>query len=162
MGGARAFPKAAHLERLRLVAKRWGGEDLCELTDGRPSFLWLFGSTMVEAVAEADGTVQVRAFLVIRPNPHPELPREVARVCGRVPIGRLVIDQDGDITLTHTIPPGRGVEQMDREVHQLCCWADRLDDELCRKLGGMRSWDLFQADVLNALAGGERPLVPAN
>jgi hypothetical protein len=47
------------------------------------------------------------------------------------------------------------VEQLDQAIHDVCRHADRLDDILCDRLGGTRSVDRFQHDVLVAL--GERP-----
>lgn len=153
MGGPKALEKATHVDRLRRVAKHWGGEDVCELSEEKPSFLWLFGTTMVEATAEKDGTIQVRAYLVIGPEHRPELAEAVSQLSRQIPVGHLEVDQEGDVTLVHSIPADLGLEQMDREVHDVCRWADRLDDELCKKLGGIRSWDLFQFDVMHALSG---------
>ncbi len=136
------------LASLRRAARRSGGDDLCELD--RRAFLWLYGSTMVEAWVDGDGSVALRAWLVLAPERARAL-GALRQLDARPAVGRLVLDEEGDISLEHRIPGDCTEERMSREVDALCREADRLDDLLCREAGGSRSLDRFQAEVEAAL-----------
>ena len=148
------------IERLRRAARRWAGEDLCELTTDRPSFLWLYGSTMVEAGAEPDGTIVLRAFLVIGPTDRACVHEELEKCSRTLAAGRLEVDAEGDVVLVHSIPADTEPEELERAVREVCLQADRLDDILCSRLGGIRSLELFHYDVMSAIqaAGHQEPL----
>ncbi len=136
------------LASLRRAARRSGGDDLCELD--RRAFLWLYGSTMVEAWVDGDGSVALRAWLVLSPERSRAL-GALRQLAASPVVGRLVLDEEGDLSLEHRIPARCSEERMAREVDALCREADRLDDLLCREVGGSRSLDRFQAEVQAAL-----------
>jgi hypothetical protein len=153
--GAKVEQFCDALDRLRAVARHWAGEDLCELGGERPTFLWLFGTTMIEASVDQDGACVLRAFLVLDPGDRAGLEAVIAPFAGALPVGRLEVDEEGDVALVHRVQSNASVEQLDRAIHDVCRHADRLDDILCDRLGGTRSVDRFHHDVLVAL--GERP-----
>jgi hypothetical protein len=144
---------------LRAAARHWAGDDLCELPAEPPAFLWLFGSTMVEAAAEPDGSVVVRAFLVLGPDDRNGLDDRLERLSATLPFGRLEIDEDGDVALVHRVPAEAGARRLHNEIRDVCCHADVLDDILCDQIGGIRSVDQFQSDVLAALGEGASAVV---
>ncbi|MBP7147410.1 MAG: hypothetical protein KBD01_07680 [Acidobacteria bacterium] len=162
MASGRPADGMAPIERLRRAARRWAGEDLCELSSDRPSFLWLYGSAMVEASAEPDGTIVLRAFLVLGPTHKARVREELEKSSRTLPAGRLELDGEGDVVLVHSIPPDTDPDELERAVQEICLHADRLDDLLCARLGGIRSLDLFRYDVMSAIqaAGGPEPLEP--
>ena len=136
---------------LRAVARRWAGEDLCELGGERPVFLWLYGTTMIEATLDPDGAVALRAFLVLHPAKRSEIEAQLDSFAGSLPVGTLEVDDEGDVALVHRVHPGVRLARLDEAVREMCQCADRLDDILCDRLGGIRSVDRFHHDVLVAL-----------
>ncbi|MFN7966362.1 MAG: hypothetical protein U0V87_11810 [Acidobacteriota bacterium] len=139
------------LLHLRSVAAQCGGDDLCEVQDS-VSFLWLYGSTMVEADIDEDGEIVLHAWLVIGPTRRPQWTHLVTRWEGGLPFGELLIDDDGDVILAHRIPISTPNSVMASQVREFCREADRLDDLICQQLGGIRSIDQFHRDVIAAIA----------
>lgn len=137
--------------RLRSAAQRCAGDDLCEIGSDTPAFLWMYGSTLLEASAQPDGSVLVRAFLVLGPCDDGHLEERVAAHSSGLQVGRLVVDEDGDVLYVHRIPAGTPRESVEAIIREVCRQADRLDDILCAALGGIRSLERFRHDVLHAL-----------
>lgn len=151
--GPKSVEEHAALVRLRPLARKWGGDDLCEISGERTAFLWLFGTTMIEAFVDRDGAVVLRAFLVLEPEDRMGLEARLAPFTATLPQGRLEVDADGDIELVHRVPSGATAERLDQAIGDVCHHADRLDDILRERLGGLRAVDKFQFDVLQALGG---------
>lgn len=149
-------------QRLKKVAFRVAGEDPCELPWDNRTFLWLYGSTMVEASSTQEGDVLLKAFLVIGPRPDEELEAELLWLSAGLEIGRLVLDEDKDVILTHRVNASRNDAQLDRELRAFCCLADGLDDLLCERFGGCRSLEHFEQAVQLAMGteGGPAAAVP--
>lgn len=141
---------SGRLQELRAAAERFGGEDLCEVADGR-SFLWLFGSTLIEATLEEDGTILLQAYLVIGPSRGEVWTQRLARWEQRLEFGELAIDQDGDVVLIHRLPRLLANGSLPRELGRFCRTADLLDDQLVEQLGGERSIERFLRDVVHAI-----------
>ena len=139
------------LDCLRIATREWAGDDVCEIYSDRPAFLWLHGSTMVEASANRDGSVLLRAFLVLHPRPSGNLEAQLRTLSTTLPVGRLVLDEDGDIALIHRVPPRAGRDRLLAAIRDVSCHADLLDDELCARHGGIRSVDKIQEHVRHAL-----------
>jgi len=139
-------------ERLCRAARHWGGEGVCELAGGPPALLWLYGSTMIEASREPDGSVVLRAFLVLRPS-HPDPARVCETYQPAIPTGRLRVDDEGDIILEHRIAEGTDDATLDGELRRLCEAADSVDDLIREEAGGILSFDLFEWDVMQAVRG---------
>jgi hypothetical protein len=139
-------------ERLCRAARHWGGEGVCELAGVPPALLWLYGSTMIEASREPDGSVALRAFLVMRPS-HPDPARVCETYQPAIPTGRLRVDDEGDIVLEHRIEVGTDDATLDAELRRLCEAADSVDDLIREEAGGMLSFDLFEWDVMQAVRG---------
>ncbi len=136
--------------RLRNAARRCIGDDVCELSAGGPRFLWLHGSTMVEAVAGDDGSVLLRAFLVLAPAPSDRLAERLAAYAERIDEG-LRLDGDGDIVLERRVAAGADASRLDAAIREISHRADLLDDLLCVRFGGIRSVDRLRRDILLAL-----------
>ncbi len=144
-------PRDAAHSRLRAAAHRWAGDDVCEIPSERPTFLWLYGSTMIEARAERDGSIELRAFLVLGPETTGSLEEQLRLFSA--PVGRLEVDEDGDLALVHRVPPRAAEDRVLAAIREVSCFADQFDEELCQRFGGIRSVDRFQHDVLAALGG---------
>lgn len=106
---------------------------------------------MVEAAAQPDGSVLLRAFLVLGPHHRDGLRERLQQLSGTLSFGRLVLDEDGDIALVHRIPAAAGARRLDEVIGEVCQNADVLDDILCDQIGGIRSVDQFHTDVIHAL-----------
>ena len=167
-GGRRGLPAAEGEEdvavielspqqRLKKVAFRVAGEDPCELPWDDRTFLWLYGSTMVEASSTQEGDVLLKAFLVIGPHPNEELETDLLWLSAGLDIGRLELDEDDDVILTHRVSASRNDAQLDRELRAFCSLADGLDDLLCARFGGCRSLEHFEQAVQVAMGAGEGP-----
>jgi hypothetical protein len=139
-------------ESLRRAARHWGGEGVCELAGGPPVLLWLFGSTMIEATGQPDGSIALRAFLVMRPS-HPDPARVCETYQPAIPAGRLRVDDEGDIVLEHRLPAGTDDATLDSELRQVCEAADSVDELIREEAGGILSFDLFEWDVMQAVRG---------
>ncbi|MCU0230825.1 MAG: hypothetical protein MUC67_05540 [Acidobacteria bacterium] len=139
-------------QRLYRAAQRWGGEGVCELADEPPALLWLYGSTMIEASRESDGSVALRAFLVMKPS-HPDPARVCATYQPAIPAGRLRVDEEGDIILEHRIAVGVDDATLDAELRRVCEAADSVDDLIREEAGGILAFDLFEWDVMQAVRG---------
>lgn len=138
--------------RLRDAATHWGGEGVCEVAERPRALLWLYGSTMIEATAEEDGAVMLRAFLVMGPtHPHPE--QVLSSYQRRLASGTLRLDEEGDAILESRLPPELGARAFDWQVRAFCEAADQVDDLLHEEIGGMLSFDLFEWDVMQAVRG---------
>jgi hypothetical protein len=137
--------------RLRSAARRCVGDDLCEIEAAGAAFLWLHGSTLLEAVPHADGSVLLRAFLVLGPPDDGGLEERLASFAQHVPVGRLVLDDEGDIALERRVGPGAPRERLERAIREISSQADRLDDLLCGLFGGVRSVDRLRREVAQAL-----------
>jgi hypothetical protein len=138
-------------DRLRAVARNLGGDDLCELGRRPPAFLWLFGSTMVEASIDADGRVVLRALLVHGPRAAEEIATDLTLFTAGLRIGELRLDDDGDVVMCHDVQPWETPARVAEQVERFCCEADRLDDIVSARWGGERALDRLQSTVLQAL-----------
>jgi hypothetical protein len=134
------------------AAHRWGGDGVCELAGSPPALLWLYGSTMVEATEDADGTIVLRAFLVMSPS-HPDPARVCAVYQPALPAGQLRVDDEGDIVLEHRVPAGSDEAALEAELRKVCEAADSVDDLIREEAGGILSFDLFEWDVMQAVRG---------
>jgi hypothetical protein len=148
---------SAAVDRLRSVAREWAGDDVCEIEAGGTAFLWMYGSTMIEARADRDGSVLLRAFLVLGPRATGAIEQQLRAVSETLSMGRLEIDEDGDIALVHRVPARAHRGSLLAAMSEVSRDADRLDDLLCARLGGIRSVDQFQHDVLLALGQDPAP-----
>lgn len=146
---------ARSFERLRAAAERWAGENLCAVGGPADPLLWLYGSTMVEARVDENGWFVIRAFLVLGPEQRADWDLQLKAFASGLSLGRLVVDEDGDLALVHRVPPRADVNQLSRAIHELCRSADLLDDKLCQAFGGLRSVDRFNLDVAAALRGDQ-------
>lgn len=146
---------------MRRAVEHCAGDDLCEVGGDQPCFLWLYGTTMIEANLDGDSAFSLRAWLVIGPTDRPHWAQRLARWESRVPLGQLRVDGEGDVILAHRIELSWPEAQIHAEVSEFCRHADLLDDRLCAELGGVRSLDQFYKDVIVAIArealGGEDP-----
>ncbi len=154
--GATFAREHAAFARLRSLARKWGGEDVCEIGGDPPALWWLFGTTMIAACTAPDGASILRAFLVLDPEDRANLEAHLAPYEASVPAGGLVVDEEGDVEMILRVPAETETEQLDDLIRDFCRSADRLDDVLRDRLGGLRSVDKFQHDVLEAL-GGDAP-----
>lgn len=137
--------------QLRQVAQSLGGDDLCELGRSDPAFVWLFGSTMVEAAVDAEGRILLRAFLVHGPVRDAELSTDLALFSAGLQVGELSLDEDGDVVMLHRLPGRAECARLAEQVEAFCREADRLDDVVSARLGGERALDRLQSTVLRAL-----------
>jgi hypothetical protein len=133
--------------QLRNAALRSAGESLFELPGRDPLFMWLHGSTLVEARPGAEGVWHVQAWLVLGATLEQGRGPLLERIAASLPYGRIVIDDEGDVTLAHSITADRGPAEQARELLELCRHADRIDDLLSEHLGGMRSLDRLDAEI---------------
>ncbi len=140
------------LATLRRATRDWVGDDLCELEapDDRTILLWAYGSTFVEAEAEHDGGYRACAWLVFGTSDRQGALALAASLGRGLPFGRLVVDEDGDVSLRHRCGPEASAELLEAELRELCRQADRLDDLLCVRLGGQRSIDRL-ANLMNSI-----------
>ncbi|UCF67965.1 MAG: hypothetical protein JSV80_01315 [Acidobacteriota bacterium] len=137
--------------RLRRAARRTGGEDLLELGAKHPLFLWLYGSTLIQASVEPDGSVALNAFLVFGPKSRDVTASELAWLSIELPVGQLVRDDEGDLLLVHREAIDSPPEELESMVDQFCQHADELDDLLSERVGALRVADRIQIDVEQAL-----------
>jgi hypothetical protein len=135
---------------LRSIANGCAGDDVCEISDSA-SFLWLYGSTMIEASVAEDGEIIIHAWLVVGPTKGSHWAHQLARWEGGLSIGELLVDAEGDIVLAHAFPRLTTTERLEQQIYEFCRTADRLDDLIVEQIGGMRSIDRFHRDVIQAL-----------
>jgi hypothetical protein len=147
MGISSSTVTTVAISRLRNATREWVGEALCELPGEPPVCLWLYGSTLVEARIDDDGAFELRAWLVLAPELNSDSQPVLDAIGESLPLGRLVIDDEGDVTLQHSIPPEMAPDLLEDELQELCRQADRVDDLLCERLGGTRSLDRLDAEV---------------
>lgn len=150
----RSAPRASHnplTGHLREVAQSLGGDDLCELGLAEPAFVWLFGSTMVEACIDPAGRVELKAFLVHGPVSRDEVATDLALFSAGLLIGELRLDDDGDVVMMHRVPARASTRRLAEQVETFCQEADRLDDIVSARLGGERALDRLQSTILRAL-----------
>jgi hypothetical protein len=145
---------------LRAVARNLGGDDLCELRRRPPAFVWLFGSTIVEASIDGEGRVLLRAFLVHEPRAIDEIATDLALFTAGLRIGQLSLDDDGDVVMSHRVPASEPPERVARQVERFCQEADRLDDIVSARWCGSRALDRLQATVIRALRMEPGAFVP--
>lgn len=140
--------------RLRRAAHPWVGEDLCEIEGSSPRFLWVYGSTFVEACPQEDGSFDVVAWVVLDPQRDARTDELFAHLSETLELGHLVIDEDGDVALEHRIPPEADARRLEHELREVCRQADRIDDILSERLRGVRSLDRLGFEI-DALFGAE-------
>jgi hypothetical protein len=136
---------------LREVAQNLGGDDLCELGVVEPAFVWLFGSTMVEARIDPVGRVELKAFLVHGPASRDEVATDLALFSAGLRLGELKLDEDGDVVMMHRVQAQATSQRIAEQVELFCQEADRLDDIVSARLGGERALDRLQSTILRAL-----------
>jgi len=136
---------------LREVAQSLGGDDLCELGLAEPAFVWLFGSTMVEAYVDPAGRVELKAFLVHGPITRDEVATDLTLFSAGLVIGELRLDDDGDVVMMHQVPAWASTQRIAEQVKTFCQEADRLDDIVSARFGGERALDRLQSTILRAL-----------
>lgn len=139
------------IDTLRRATRAWVGNDVCELGEGAEAvLLWAYGTTFVEAGTGPDGGVRMCAWLVLGARQGAAETPELLEIAAQLALGRIEIDSDGDVTLCHDFPPGTAAEPMEHDLRELCRQADRIDDLLCSRLGGIRSGDRL-AHLIDAI-----------
>lgn len=141
----------AVLGELRRAARILGGDDVCEVGSPRTTLLWLYGSTMVEASVDPSGQVVLRAFLVHHPVASENLQTDLALFTAGLVEGELTLDEEGDVVMEHAFRPNGSRLSVARGVERFCLEADRMDDIVSRRLGGLRALDRLHATVMHAL-----------
>lgn len=152
---ATGVPATPAIEQLRSAARACAGDDLCEIDGDRTLFLWLYGSTMIEASLEPDGGILLRAYLVLGPLRRGLAPADLALEAPRVSQGEITVDDDGDVVLVRRLPPHTGAIALLSVVQDFALLADDLDDRLHEELGGVLAVQRFHDDVLDVLRRGE-------
>ena len=146
------LPSDAVLRELRCAAMTLGGDDVCEVRGPRTTLLWLYGSTMVEACVDPSGRVVLKAFLVHHPVSTDCLQTDLALFTAGLLEGELTLDEEGDVVMQHAFRPNGSSESVARGVERFCLEADRMDDIVSRRLGGLRALDRLHATVMHALS----------
>jgi hypothetical protein len=142
-------------ERLREIAARCGGEDLCTRSvGGCPVFVWLFGSSLIELRLGPDGSAAFNAVVLLGPVRSRGLEQILASTSRRMRVGVLLLDDEGDVVIRHRFDAGETAAAIEADLRELCELADVLDDPLQREFGGQLAYERFREEVLQALGRG--------